>query len=173
MNVPQEIRYQVIGLYIDGKSEDEMINLTGLSKAQIQNFLSNLDSPESQNILSYQIAVKCGKDGQDAKDYSELLNAKKILVQQGVLPNNTIPFVTDIAQFSRRTALGAHKLVTSFSIYHKFAWSMSIKNYQDLRKRKFQTGLSLESFMREEKALQEKYRSLTQSTVRKDKKSWE
>ena len=171
MNVPQEIRSQVIALYIDGKSEEEMINLTGLSKDQIQNILSDLDSPESQNILSYQIAVKYGNDGQDAKDYSEILDAKKILVQQGILSNNIIPFVIDIGQFSQRTALGADKLVTSFHIYHKFAWSMGIRNYQDLRKRRFQIGLSLESFMREEKTLQEKYRSLTQSTVsqRKEK----
>jgi hypothetical protein len=142
-----------------------MINLMGLSKDQIQNIFSDLDSPEFQNTLSVQIAVKYGKDGQDVKDYSEFLEAKKVLVQQGVLPNCAIPFIIDMAVFCWRTGLGADKFVSAFSIYHKLAWSMSIRNYQDFWKRKFQAGLSLETCRSEEKALQEKYRSLTESTV--------
>lgn len=57
MNVPQEIRYQVISQYIEGKSVEEMTNIVGLSKDQVHNILLCPDSPESQRILSYHITV--------------------------------------------------------------------------------------------------------------------
>src|SRR4029077_12576712 len=135
MKPPQEIRNQIISLYIEGKSVDEIMNMAELSTDQVQMVLSNLNSSESQRILSYQIAIKHGKDGQDAKDYSELLEAKKVLVEQGVPPHDAIPFIIDVVQFSRDTGLGANEFVPAFSIYNKFARSMGIRNYQDLSKK--------------------------------------
>lgn len=164
MRIPHEIRNEAISLYIDGKSEDEMINMAGLSKDQVQEILLDLNSSESQSILSYQIAVKYGKDGKDVKDYSEVLEAKKYLVEQGLPPHDVIPFIVDMVQFSRDTGLGAKQFVPAFRIYNKFARSMGIGNYQDFSRRKLQTILSSEASRREEKALQDRYRALTENT---------
>jgi hypothetical protein len=168
MKPPQKIKIQVISLYIDGKSEDEIANMVGLSSDQVQMILSDLNSSESQRILSYLIAIKHGKDGQDAKDYSELIEAKKDLIEMDVQPDDAIPFIVDVVQLSRDTGLGANQFVPAFSIYNKFARSMGIRNYQDLSKRKLQTVLSLQASRSEEKALQDRYRRLTESTVCED-----
>jgi hypothetical protein len=90
MKVPQEIIHQVLNMFLQGKSEEENMKLGRLSEDQVHNVLSELDSPECQNALSYMLAVKYGKDGRDMKEYVEILDAKETLVQQGVLPKNAL-----------------------------------------------------------------------------------
>ncbi|MGA9941763.1 MAG: hypothetical protein WBP88_07180 [Nitrososphaeraceae archaeon] len=60
------------------------MKLSRLSEDQVHNILSELDSPECQNTVTYLLAVKYGKDGRDMKEYAEILYAIKILAQHGV-----------------------------------------------------------------------------------------
>jgi hypothetical protein len=168
MKVPQEISNQVLSMFLEGKSDEEIMKLSRLSEDQVHNVLSELDSPEYQNTVSYLLAVKYGKDGRDTKEYAEILDAKKILVQHGVLPKDAVRFITNLAEFFETTDLGADLLVPVISVYHKLTRSMSIKTYQELRKRKLQLLLSLQSLWDDEKELQKRYGLLTKGSVRKD-----
>jgi hypothetical protein len=121
MKVPQEIRNRVLSMFLEGKSEEEIMKLNRLSEDQVHNFLSELDFSENQNTLSYLLAVKYGKDGRDTKEYAEILDAKKILVQHGVLPKDAVRFITNLAEFFESTDLGADLFLAVISIYHNNA----------------------------------------------------
>ena len=168
MQVPQEIRSQVMSLYIQGRSEQEIVIMIGLSQDQVNSILSDLSSPENQNALAYQLALKNGKDGRDTKEFLELIEGKKILFHQGVLPKDALAFIIEVAEFSQTTGLSADVFVPVFGIYNKFASTMSIANYQDLQKKRFQTLLALETQRNEENALQQKYELLNKGSVRKN-----
>ena len=141
--------------------------MVGLSQDQVQVILSD-PSPENQKALSHLLAVESGKDGLDTKEFPELNEAKRILFHQGVLPKDALAFITDLAEFSQTTGLGAGVFVPLFGIYNKFASTMGITNYQDIRKKGSQALLALKSCRNEEDALQEKYRLLNKDSVRKD-----
>jgi DNA invertase Pin-like site-specific DNA recombinase len=68
MKVPQEISNQVISMFLEGKSESEIMKLSRLSEDQVHNVLSELVSREYQNTVTYLLAVKYGKDGRDMKE---------------------------------------------------------------------------------------------------------
>jgi hypothetical protein len=164
MKVPQEM----LSMFLEGKSEEEIMKLSRLSEDQVHNILSELDFSENRNTVSHLLAVKYGKDGRDTKEYAEILDAKKILVQQGVLPKDAVRFITNLAEFFETTDLDADLFIRVISVYHKLTRSMSIKTDQELRKRKLQLLLSLQSFWDDEKELQERYGLLTKGSVRKD-----
>ena len=168
MKVPQEIRNRVLSMFLEGKSEEEIMKLSRLSEDQVHNILSELDFSENRNTLSYLLAVKYGKDGRDTKEYAEILDAKKILVQHGVLPKDAVRFITNLAEFFETTDLGADLFLAIISIYHNLTRSMSIKTNQELRKRKLQLLFSFQSFWDDENELQERYGLLTKGWVRKD-----
>lgn len=168
MKVPQEINNQVLSMFLEGKSEEEIMKLSRLSEDQVHNILSEVDFSENRNTVSYLLAVKYGKDGRDTKEYAEILDAKQILVQHGVLPKDAIRFITNLGEFFETTDLGADLFIPVISLYHKLTRSMNIKTYQELRRRKVQLLLSLQSLWDDEKELQERYGLLTKGSVRKD-----
>lgn len=155
-------------MYLEGKSVEEMVEWMGLSEDKVNNILNDLDSPEIQNVLSYQLAVKYGKNGLDCKEYLELIEAKRVLVQQGVLPKDTLPFITNMTEFSQTTGLGPGVFVPAFGIYYKFASIMTIRTYQDLQKRKSQSLESLEYLSKDVRELEKKYELLTRLLGHKD-----
>jgi uncharacterized Fe-S radical SAM superfamily protein PflX len=167
MIVPQEIRNRVLSMFLEGKSEEEIMKLSRLSEDQVHNILSELDFSENRNTLSYLLAVKYGKNGRDTKEYAEIIDAKQILVRHGVLPKDVVRFITNLAEFFETTDLDADLFIRIISVYHKLTRSMSIKTYQELRKRKLQLLLSLQSFWDDEEELQERYGLLTKGSGRK------
>jgi hypothetical protein len=161
MKIPQEISNKVLSMFLEGNSEEEIIDLSELSEDQAHNVLSELDSPECQNTLSYLLAVKYRKDGLDTSEYAEIIDAKKILVQQGVLPKVAIRFITNLAELFQTTGLVADQFVPPGAVYHKLTRSMSIKTFEELKRIQFQLLYSLHCFRVDEKELQERFRQLT------------
>ena len=159
MQIPQEIINQVLCLHIQGRTEQEIGDIVALSQDQVQFILSD-QSLENQKALSYLLAVKYGKNGRDMNEFLELNEAKKILFHQGVLPNDALAFITDLAEFSQTTGLGAGVFVPLFGIYHKFSSTMGITNYRDIQKRSSQALSALGSQKDVANALQQKYELL-------------
>jgi hypothetical protein len=162
MKLPQELSNKVLSLSLEGKSEEEIINLSELSKDQVHNILSEIDTHEYQNTICYFLAVKYGKDGGDTKEYAEILDSKKILAQHGVTSKDAVCFITSLGEFLQTTEIGPDQFVPVISVYHKLTGSMNIKTYQELRKRKLQILVALPSLWDDEKELQERYRLLTE-----------
>ena len=168
MKVPQEIRNRVLSMFLEGKSEEEIMKLSRLSEDQVHHILSGLDFSENRNTVSYLLAVKYGKDGRDTKEYAEILDAKKILIQHGVLSKDAVRFITNLAEFFETTDLAADLFLAIISVYHNLTRSMSMKTYQELQRRKLQLLLSLQYLRDEEKELQERYGLLTKGRAHKD-----
>ncbi len=167
MKVPEEINNELISMFLGDKSEEEIIKLSGLSKDRVRHVLSELDSPENENMLSYVIAIKYGKDGRDTKQYDEILDANKILVQYGVLPKVSFHFITNMAVFSLKTGFGTDLLVSLSAAYNKSARYMSVKTHQDVEKRKLQLLQLLNSLRVDVKELQQRYTELTKNSLPK------
>ena len=168
MKVPQEISNRVISLFLEGKSKAEIVKLSRLSEDQVDNVLSGLDSPEYQKTVIYLLAVKYGKDARDMKEYADILIAIKTLAQHGVLLNDSVRFITNVAGFLKTTHLDSDMLVSTLNVYHKFTRSMDIKTYQELQRRKVQLLYSLQSLWDDERELKARYELLAKGSVRKD-----
>lgn len=158
--VPMVFRGEVIRMHIEGKSAEEIAEMIGLSEDLVHNILSDFDFPQNQNLLLYQLAVRFGKNGQDIERSSDLIEAKKVLVHQGLLPKDALRLITDLTEFFHATGLGPDVLVSSFGIYSKFSSKMSIRTYDDLKKKTLKIYECLEGFRREVKVLQEQYKKL-------------
>lgn len=48
-----EISNQVLSMFLEGKSEEEIMKLSRLSEDQVHNILSELDFSENRNTVSY------------------------------------------------------------------------------------------------------------------------
>lgn len=79
------------------------------------------------------------------KEYADILIAVKTLAQHGVLLNDSVRFITNVAGFLKTTHLDSDMLVRALNVYHKLTRSMDIETYQELRRRKVQLLYSLQS----------------------------
>ncbi len=140
----------------------------GLSEDQVHNILSDLVSPEGLEILSWQLAVKFGKNGQEMKEYEDLIEAKKALVEQNVLAKDAIQLMTDLTEFFQMTGLDPVVFVSSFRVYSKFASKMTIRTCEDLEKKLSSAHRGLKDVREELNALRMKYETLTGHSVPQD-----
>ncbi|HEX9318123.1 MAG TPA: hypothetical protein VF884_04230 [Nitrososphaeraceae archaeon] len=118
---PPEIIESVIRLYIDAKTNEEIQESVGLSEDKLDDILIDLAFPENQDDpLAFHLAVRLGKDGMDVKDQLHLLEAKRILVDQGARPQTVLPFISQLLELCGKTGIAPTDLVNSFSGYHKY-----------------------------------------------------
>ena len=91
MQVPKEIRSQVISLYIQGRSEQEIRDTVGLSQDQVNVILSDLSSPEYQNALSYQLAVTTARMDGIRMNSSRLTKQRKFYINKAFCQKMHLP----------------------------------------------------------------------------------
>lgn len=165
--IPQGIIDEIILIFIDGKSKENISDLTGLSENKVSEILDNLNSSEYSNLFAYHLVVNFHKDGQDVQELVELIQITDMLTQQGVMAKEALELATDITEFCHSTNLGPDILVINFKRYCKVAPN-DVKTFKDLQ-RKIAKALNGRIFLKqEEKVLREQYELLKAGYNRKN-----
>jgi hypothetical protein len=115
---PPEIVDQVINMYVEGKSDEEIQESIGLSEVKFYEIICGLGSSENLNQLAFNLAVRMGKDGTDVKDMLDLLEAKRAF--QGGRPENALKFISQLSVMCKKIGITPNELVNSFTGYYKF-----------------------------------------------------
>lgn len=158
-NLPDHIRAKVIDVFGQGMSEEEIAKLIGESVDTISEIIRDLGLPENRNTLLDHIVLNLHKDGSDVKEFEDFTKPKKVLVQQGVSPSDSLELAINIAEFCCNTRLSPKALVRIYSHYLKAA-SWQIKTFKDLRTKALTMADPSISFEQDEIALEAKYTSL-------------
>lgn len=162
MRVPQDIRNRVFSHFGEGETPEDIVDLMGFSPSQVVSILRDISSPEGQNSLSYLLVAKFG----DMKDYADLIEAKTMLVQQGVPAKYALNIVTDILQFCQRTGLNPDQFLPSFGIFCRYAIT-GISTYEDLQKKITQTDRCVRFLVEDVTTLEEQNESLKNKSVQR------
>lgn len=124
---------QVVKMYTTGSSMEDIADLVGLSKTKVHDILHCANSSDCPIFLCHNLAVNLRKYGLHMKQYADLIRARNILAQRGIQPEDALSQIRDVTELCYKQDLHPQTLVTSFSNFRKFVFSVDSKSPESLK----------------------------------------
>jgi hypothetical protein len=153
--LPDHIRDKVIALYAQGKLEEEIAICTGLSDDKLSEALNYIRSSENEHANMDHIVLNLHNIGSDLADYQNLIDAKKILIQQNISRSQASWLIANFAEFSGNKVRSPEALIHIFKHYGRVA-GCEIKSFDELLKKSSMLADALTSLNDEERSLRER-----------------
>lgn len=116
-------RRDVINLYRAGASMARVARLTGVSETEVFNILHEAERAGNPVFLCNRLSVNLAKSHLSAKDYLDLMRAKKIADRDRIPTKDLLSQVRKVTELCYSMNINLQDLARSFNEFHKFVLS--------------------------------------------------